>query len=98
MAVDIVSYDETVATTAHGDIGTVAQGVQTSLDDLTGFVTRVLANWEGDEQELYGGIQRRWDTAATTVSGILRSVQGALGETTSSVQQMRGQVRGVLQT
>lgn len=94
---DIFSYDESVADTSHGDIGTVAQGIQSGLDDLTGFVTQVLANWEGDEMELYQGIQRRWDTAAATVSEILRSVQTALGETTSSVQEMRGQVRGALQ-
>jgi WXG100 family type VII secretion target len=97
MAADIVSYDESVAGSAHGDIGTVAQGVQSSLDDLTGFVNRVRSNWEGDEMDIYDGIQRRWDTAATTVSDILRSVQSALGETTSSVQEMRGGVRGILQ-
>lgn len=97
MANDIFSYDESVASTSHDDIGSVAQGVQGSLDDLGGFVTRVRANWDGDEMDLYDDIQRRWDTAAATVSGILRSVQGALGETTVSVQEMRGQVRGALQ-
>jgi uncharacterized protein YukE len=75
MANDIFSYDESVAGASHGDIGTVATGLQSSLDDLGGFVNRVRTNWEGDEMELYDGIQRRWDTAAATVSDILRAVQ-----------------------
>lgn len=97
MASDIFSYDEATAGTAEGDLGRVAGGLQASLDDLTGFVNGVRANWEGDEMDVYDGIQQRWNTAAATVSGILRSVQGALGQTTSSVHEMRGQVRGALQ-
>jgi WXG100 family type VII secretion target len=94
---DIFSYDESTADTAHGDLGSVARGVQASLDDLTGFVNRVKANWDGDEMEIYGGIQAQWDGAAETVRQILDSVQGALGQTTGSVKDMRGQVRGALQ-
>jgi WXG100 family type VII secretion target len=94
---DIFSYDEATADTAHGDLGSVARGVQASLDDLTGFVNRVKSNWEGDEMEIYNGIQTQWDGAAATVKQILDSVQGALGQTTGSVKDMRGQVRGALQ-
>jgi len=95
---DVFSYDEAVAGTAHGDIASVANGVQASLDDLTGFVNRVKSNWEGDEMELYDGIQAQWNTSADTVRQILNSVREALGQTTSSVQEMRGQVRGALQS
>lgn len=94
---DVFSYDEAVAGTAQGDIASVANGVQASLDELTGFVNRVKANWEGDEMELYDGIQLQWNTSADTVRQILNSVREALGQTTSSVQEMRGQVRGALQ-
>jgi WXG100 family type VII secretion target len=94
---DVFSYDEATADTAHGDLGSVARGVQASLDDLTGFVNRVKANWDGDEMEIYTGIQTQWDGAAATVKQILDSVQGALGQTTGSVKDMRGQVRGALQ-
>jgi WXG100 family type VII secretion target len=97
MGSDIFSYDEATAGAAYGDLGSVASGLQASLDDLTGFVNRVRSNWEGDEMDLYDGIQQRWNSASVTVSGILRSVQAALGQTTSSVQEMRGQVRGALQ-
>jgi WXG100 family type VII secretion target len=93
----VFSFDESVAGTAGSDIAAVANGLQASLDDLGNFVARVKSNWSGDEQELYAGIQQQWDSAAATVKEILDSVKGALGQTTSSVQEMRGQVRGALQ-
>jgi WXG100 family type VII secretion target len=93
----VFSYDESAAGSAHSDIGAVANGVQASLDDLSNFVARVKSNWEGDEMEMYNGIQSQWDGAAGTVKQILDSVRSALGQTTSSVQEMRGQVRGALQ-
>ncbi|WP_416904808.1 WXG100 family type VII secretion target [Micromonospora echinospora] len=94
---DVFSYDESTAGSAQGDIAAVANGVQASLDDLTNFVTRVKSNWEGDEMEIYNGIQTQWNTSADTVKQILDSVRQALGQTTTSVQEMRGQVRGALQ-
>lgn len=97
MPSDIFSYDEATAGSAFGDLGSVASGLQASLDELTGFVNRVRANWEGDEMDIYDGIQQRWNSASVTVEGILRSVQNALGQTTSSVHEMRGQVRSALQ-
>ena len=95
---DIFSYDESTAGSAHGDIAAVAAGVQASLDDLTNFVSRVRANWEGDEMEEYNGIQQQWNSAADTVKQILDSVTKSLGQTTSSVGEMRGQVRGALKS
>jgi WXG100 family type VII secretion target len=98
MAGSVFSYDESVAGSSADDIAGVARGVQASLDDLTNFVNRVKSNWTGDEQQIYVGIQTQWDNAAATVKQILDSVTGALGQTTSSVQEMRGQVRGALQS
>jgi WXG100 family type VII secretion target len=97
MPANVFSYDSSTASTATDDIAGVAAGLQASLDDLTNFVNRVKANWEGDEMVVYEGIQQKWDTAAATVREILTSVQSALNQTTSSVDQMRGQVRGALQ-
>ena len=59
MANDVFSYDEATADTAFGSLGSVASGLQGNLDDLTGFVNRVRANWEGDEMDLYDSIQQR---------------------------------------
>lgn len=94
----IYSYDEAVADSAHGDLGSVKAGVQASLDDLSGFVSKVTSSWTGDEQTEYAGIQSKWDTAAKTVQDILNSVHTALGTNTSSVKEMRGQVKGALQS
>jgi WXG100 family type VII secretion target len=91
------SYDEAVADSAHGDLAGIRAGLQASLSDLSGFVSRVRASWQGDEQEEYAAIQAKWDAAAATVREILDSVHSALGSNTSSVQSMRSQVRTALQ-
>jgi len=93
----IYSYDESVAETAHGNLAAVQSGIQSSLDDLSGFVARVKSSWQGDEQDEYAAIQAKWDAAAATVREILASVHTALGSNTSSVRDMRGQVRAALQ-
>lgn len=98
MTGSMFGYDEAVADAAHGDLNGVISGLQASLDDLSGFVARVKSSWEGDEQEIYGGIQAKWDNAADTVRQILASVHQALGSTTGSVKDMRGQVRSTLQS
>ena len=94
---DTFGYDEAVADTAHADLQGVISGTQASLDDLSGYVARVKSSWDGDEMDLYGGIQAKWDSAAATVTQILTSVHQALGTTTSSVKDMRGQIRTSMQ-
>lgn len=94
----VFSYDEAVADSAHGDLAGVISGLNAHLDDLSGFVSRVKSNWNGDEMDTYAGIQAKWDSAADTVKQILNSVHQALGSTTGSVKDMRGQVRSALQS
>jgi uncharacterized protein YukE len=94
----VFSYDEAVAQSAHGDLQSVAAGLESSLTDLGGYVARVKSSWQGDEQEEYAAIQAKWDAASATVQQIRGSVQQALGSTTSSVQSMRGQVRTALRS
>ena len=92
----IFSYNEATAETSHSDLGSVISGLESSLTDLGGFVNSVKSNWDGDEMDEYAGIQKQWDDAADTVREILASVRQALGSTTSSVKDMRSQVRGAL--
>lgn len=92
----VFSYNEATAETSHGDLGSVISGLESSLTDLGGFVNSVKSNWEGDEMDEYTGIQNQWDRASDTVKAILQSVRVALGSTTSSVKDMRSQVRGAL--
>ncbi|MTD15254.1 WXG100 family type VII secretion target [Nakamurella sp. YIM 132087] len=96
MGAGVFSYNEATAEAAAGDLASVISGLESSLSDLGGFVTSVKSSWDGDEMEVYAGIQSKWDSAATTVQEILTAVNSALGKNTSSVKDMRGQVRGAL--
>ena len=96
MGASVFSYNEATAETASGDISAVIAGLEGSLQDLGGFVAAVKSNWDGDEMDTYSGVQSKWDTAAATVQEILTSVSKALQANTSSVKDMRGQVRGAL--
>src|SRR5690606_11480105 len=97
MTSSVFSYDESVAGDAQSSLRGVITGVEGSLSDLDGFVKHVKSNWDGDEMTIYEGIQAKWDSAAATVKEILTSVSTALESTTTSVQDMRGQVRSTLQ-
>ncbi len=97
MGQSVFSYNEATAESASGDLSGVIAGLEGSLQDLGGFVAAVKSNWDGDEMDTYSGIQAKWDSAAATVQEILTSVSQALGANTSSVKDMRGQVRSTLQ-
>jgi WXG100 family type VII secretion target len=91
------SYDSAVARDSEGGLAATAASIEAHLDDLGGFVNAVSANWEGDEQLVYRGIQTRWDTAATQVREIVNQIRLALGQTTESVEDMRARVRATLE-
>lgn len=92
------AYNEAVAETSHGDLGSVISGLEASLADLGGFVNAVKSSWEGDEMDQYNQIQSTWNTSSDAVKAILATVHTSLGKKTGSVKQMRGAVLGVLST
>ncbi len=92
----VFAFNEATGATSHDDLGSVINGLESSLTDLGGFVNSVKSNWDGDEMDEYAGVQTQWDNAAATVKEILASVRTVLGATNSSVGQMRGQVRAAL--
>ncbi len=94
---DVYSYDSAVARDAEGSLGGTISALEGSLAELSAFVNRACANWEGDEQVLYRGIQTQWDGAASQIRDILTQVRTSLGQTTESVEAMRGKVRATLQ-
>jgi 6 kDa early secretory antigenic target len=94
---DVYSYDSAVARDAEGGLSGTIASLQGHLDELGGFVNSVCANWEGDEQATYRGIQARWDGAAGQVRDILGQIRAALGQTTESVETMRARVSQSLQ-
>ncbi len=95
---DVYSYDSAVARDAEGGLAGTISSLEASLGDLTGFVNRVTANWEGDEQVIYKGIQTKWDGAADQIRQILAQIKVSLGQTTESVDSMRGKVQQTLQS
>ena len=86
-----------VARDAEGGLSGTVASLQGRLDELGGFVNSVCANWEGDEQAIYRGIQSRWDGAAAQVRDILDQIRATLGQTTESVETMRARVSQSLQ-
>jgi WXG100 family type VII secretion target len=93
----VYSYDSAVARESEGGLGGTIASLEGNLAELGGFVASVTANWEGDEQGIYRGVQNQWDNAATEIKSILAQVKSALGQTTESVDTMRGRVRNTLQ-
>lgn len=93
----IVSYDSAVARDSEAGLASTAASLEATLADLTAFVAQVCANWEGDEQALYQGIQQQWDTAAAEIHQILNQIKVGLGNNTTSVDEMRSRVRSALQ-
>ena len=94
---DVYSYDSAVAGDAEGGLAGTIASLEGHLQDLGGFVNSVCANWEGDEQAIYRGVQTQWDNAAGQVGDILKRIKTTLGLTTESVETMRGRVRQTLQ-
>jgi WXG100 family type VII secretion target len=96
MSGGVFSYNEATAESSLGSLGSVISGLEASLSDLSGFVASVKSSWEGDEQDSYSGVQAKWDSAARAVEHILAAVSKSLSASTSSVKDMRGQVRNAL--
>ncbi|WP_168582778.1 WXG100 family type VII secretion target [Gephyromycinifex aptenodytis] len=93
----IVSYDSAIARDAEAGLAATASALEANLAELGAFVSQVCANWDGDEQVLYRGIQTQWDTAAAEVNAILLQIKTGLGRNTVSVDEMRARVRSALQ-
>lgn len=90
------SYDESVAETSHTEVQGVITGLESSINELGGFVSAVKSSWDGDEMDQYTQIQSTWDSSSQVVKEILSAVHTALGSNTDSVKSMRGKVKGAL--
>lgn len=92
----VVSYDEAQADTSSSGLKNTIAECEGSMSDLTGFVHRACANWTGDEQEIYKGVQAEWDKSQNVIQDILVSIQKGLDANTVQVKDMRGKVRSAL--
>lgn len=96
MTTGVFAFDESKGATTGTELATVMTDLQSSLTDLDGFVTTVKSAWDGDEMELYGTIHDAWKKNAKTVQDILDGVHSAIGSVTTSVGDMRTNVRASL--
>ena len=94
----VYSYDSAVARDSEAGLARTASSLEAALADLSGFVAKVCANWEGDEQVVYKGIQTQWDTAAAELHATLTQIKTRLGNTPSSVDAMRTRAQGALRS
>lgn len=92
----VFAFNQGTATTVDGSLGELMTSLQGSLDDLGGFVTAVKASWDGDEMELYGTIQKKWDDSAKQVQEILEGVKKGLSSVNTSFGDLRQSVRDAM--
>lgn len=96
MTTGVFAFDETKGAAVGTDLSTVMTDLQTALDDLDAFVVKVKGDWDGDEMELYTTIHDEWKKNAKTVQEILDGVHSAIGSVTTSVADLRQNVRDSL--
>jgi 6 kDa early secretory antigenic target len=63
---------------AAGNIGSQAQKVQGSLDDLKARLAPLVSSWTGTASEAYNTHQRKWDTAAADLQQVLAAIGTAV--------------------
>ena len=73
---------------ARADVSGTAARISTQLGDLKGFLAPLVAGWEGQAATEYQVEQRRWDTAAAVLAGVLAQIGVALGVANDSYRQV----------
>lgn len=93
MSTGIFAFNQDTGTSVKSSLSTVMTDLETALSDLEVFVVKVKADWDGDEMELYSTIYQGWKKNAKQVQDILEGVHSAIGSVTTSVNDMRENVR-----
>jgi WXG100 family type VII secretion target len=65
---------------ASGDIQKALNELQSQLGQLERDAAPLVATWQGEAQSAYHERQRKWSTAATDLSEILRNIKMAVDE------------------
>lgn len=93
MSTGIFAFNQDTGTSVESSLSTVMSDLETALSDLDVFVVKVRADWDGDEMQLYDTIYQGWKKNAEQVGKILEGVHSAIGSVTTSVNDMRENVR-----
>ena len=67
-------------TQAQGDVANTVSRMDQQLNDLRQFLAPMVATWEGGAAADYQVLQRRWDTAANDLNGVLGQISQLLGQ------------------
>jgi WXG100 family type VII secretion target len=64
--------------TAESDTRTIAGQIDATLDDLKAYLAPMVATWSGSAATEYNALQGQWDTAASELNTILRTIADAI--------------------
>ncbi len=69
---------------AQSDVSNTVSRMDQQFDDLRQFLAPMVSTWEGGAAADYQVLQRRWDTAATDLNGVLGQISQLLGQAHAS--------------
>jgi 6 kDa early secretory antigenic target len=73
---------------ARADVAGTAARISGQLNDLRRFLAPLVTGWEGQAAAAYQVEQRRWDTAAADLAGVLAQIGVALGAANDSYRRV----------
>ncbi|MBD8506420.1 WXG100 family type VII secretion target [Hoyosella sp. G463] len=91
---DQIKYNFGQIEALRADLAASAANLDSTLNDLKGYVSSLAASWDSNASANYQAQQRRWDDAALNLKLILDAVGRAVGE---GNDQMRDAERAAAQ-
>jgi 6 kDa early secretory antigenic target len=73
---------------ARDDVAGAAGRIAGRLEELKRTLAPLVATWEGQAAEEYRTAQRKWDTAAADLAGVLAQIGVALGNAHDGYRQV----------
>ena len=71
---------------AQTDVGNTVAQIDGQLNDLRQFLAPMVSAWQGGAATDYQVLQKRWDTSAADLNGVLLQISRLLGQANSGYQ------------
>jgi len=91
----VVKFAELQAASSH--IASALNTIESQLGDLEQAAAPLVAGWEGSAKEAYQVRQQKWRTAAQDLSNILRSIKGAVDQSSADYMNTEQKNQGLFQ-
>ena len=65
---------------AQADVANTVSRIEQQLGDLRQYLAPLIASWDGGASGDYQVLQRRWDTTAADLNGVLSQISQLLGQ------------------